>query len=672
MVRGLALVVALAGAAFAAQPQALVAPPGPDPAVAAAPHASVPPRIAAADFARNPDLTDPQLSPRGTQLLAITVVDGRERLFVHDLASGLVRPVTLPLDQDIEWFDWAGEHRVLVSLSHPVRSKHAETVVTRLRVVDLESGASRELGDIRSGDEGDDVLYADPAGDWLLVSMQRTTAEYPSVVRFDLRTGAAEVVVAPHPNVWEWYADDSGTVRVGLGYRTKTWFELYRPDGASPFRNLGKRSYDDEASGIDLLQLAHGSDEGFVLSDARTGRYALYRFDFARQKLGELVYESPANDIDDYSVSRDGRRVLAVFFADERDRVRWLDPVMQQRQQSLERQFADRQVMFQSRDDTYSRFLVWIGGANDPGAYYYYEPGTDTVRRVARVNDRLDPAWLAPTRYVNYRARDGLEIPAYLTLPVGREPHDLPLVVVPHGGPYYVRDTLGYDPEVQFLANRGYAVLQPNFRGSSGYGEAFYEKGQGQWGRAMQDDLDDGVDWLVHSGTVDPARVCIEGSSYGGYAALWAVTRNPERYRCAASFAGVTDVRRQLKYQSSKLDARERADWRDTVEGAHGFDLDSVSPLHQVARLERPVLVAHGNADSTVLFQQAELYRAALAHAGKQFEFVAYPGEGHGLYDPANFTDWLDRLDRFLAKYNPADRAAAGDYRAEPTRGLHH
>jgi len=217
-----------------------------------------------------------------------------------------------------------------------------------------------------------------------------------------------------------------------------------------------------------------------------------------------------------------------------------------------------------------------------------------------------------------------------------------------------VRDTLAFDPEVQFLANRGYAVLQPNFRGSSGYGQEFYEKGEGEWGRAMQDDLDDGVAWLASTGVVDPQRVCIEGSSYGGYAALWAVTRNPERYRCAASFAGVTDVRAQLRYQASQLEARERADWRHTVQGSQRFDLDTVSPLRQVARLKRPVLVAHGDADTTVLFKQSTRYRDALKHAHKQFEFVVYPGEGHGLYDPANFTDWLDRLDQFLAKYNPA------------------
>jgi dipeptidyl aminopeptidase/acylaminoacyl peptidase len=311
-------------------------------------------------------------------------------------------------------------------------------------------------------------------------------------------------------------------------------------------------------------------------------------------------------------------------------------------------------VLFVSRDDSRERFIVWVSGANDPGSYYIFAPTADILQRLARINGQLDPAQLAATEYTSYKARDGLEIPAFLTLPKGREARGLPLIVMPHGGPYDVRDLLGYDPEVQFLANRGYAVLQPNFRGSSGYGTEFAAKGEGQWGRAMQDDLDDGVDWLASRGIVDPKRVCLYGSSYGGYAALWGVTRNPERYRCAASFAGVTDVARQLKYVSHQLGGAERGDWQQTVRGEKGFELDSISPLEQVKRLTRPVLLAHGDADKQVPYKQSTLYRDALVKAGRPHEFVGYPGEGHGFESQDNFTDWLTRLEAFLQANNPA------------------
>jgi len=184
-----------------------------------------------------------------------------------------------------------------------------------------------------------------------------------------------------------------------------------------------------------------------------------------------------------------------------------------------------------------------------------------------RPNEKLLPAQLSPMEAVRYKARDGLEIPAYLTLPTGREPKSLPLVIMPHGGPYGVRDTLEFDPEVQFLANRGYVVLQPNYRGSDSYGIDYYKRGYGEWGRRMQDDLDDGMDWLVGRGIVDPKRACLVGSSYGGYAAAWGATRNPERYRCASCFAGVFNLRKQLFYTSDFLSSRLYKEFKSTVRG---------------------------------------------------------------------------------------------------------
>ena len=613
-----------------------------------------PPLIPAAVFARDPEYWDPSLSPRGAQIMARTSVDRRERVVIHSLVTGKAVLLPLPPEAQVDWFEWASEDRVLVSLGWTKSIDGEEAYVTRLLVFDIATNTSRVLGDKFGGVEGDDVLYVDPAGQWLLVSMQASRDEYPTVFRYDLATGERTEVVKPKTDVWEWYADSDGVVRAGLGYLSKSWFMLYRKSADEPFRKLGHASYENDSAGLLLLGLASGSDEGYLLSDQKTGRYALYRYNYSTQQLGDVVYEHPVNDIDDYALSRDGKRVMSVAYTDERDRVVWLDPVMRANQEKLDARFPGMSVLFVSRDDARERFIVWVGGANDPGSYYIFAPGADMLQQVARINGRLDPAQLAATEYTRYKARDGLEIPAFLTLPKGREPHGLPLIVMPHGGPYDVRDLLGYDPEVQFFANRGYVVLQPNYRGSSGYGTEFAAKGEGQWGRAMQDDLDDGVDWLVQRGLVDPKRVCLYGSSYGGYAALWGVTRNPEKYRCAASFAGVTDVARQLKYVSYQLSGAERGEWQQTVRGGKRFELDSISPLEQVGRLTRPVLLAHGDADKQVPYKQSTLYRDALVKAGKPHEFVSYPGEGHGFENQDNFADWLTRLDAFLQANNPA------------------
>jgi dipeptidyl aminopeptidase/acylaminoacyl peptidase len=332
--------------------------------------------------------------------------------------------------------------------------------------------------------------------------------------------------------------------------------------------------------------------------------------------------------------------------------------VYKKHQKSLDKALPGQEAWIQSRSHDGKRMTVFSTSPTDPGSYYVFEPEAKRLSRFAGVNDQINPAQMARTKYVHYTARDGLSIPAYLTLPVGRKASRLPLIIMPHGGPYGVRDTLDFSSEVQFLANRGYAVLQPNFRGSDSYGEAFHKKGEGQIGRVMQDDLDDGMDWLVKDGIVDPARICIVGASYGGYAALWGVIRNPERYRCAASFAGVTDFRAQLKYSGKSMKSRYAREWKTTVKGDDDFDLDTVSPAKNVAKLSRPVLLTHGDEDNTVPFSQYKTMIAALKKAGKSVETHIYEGEGHGFDDVANEKDWLNRLEAFLAKHNPAELPA--------------
>jgi dipeptidyl aminopeptidase/acylaminoacyl peptidase len=613
------------------------------------------PKIPAAVFASQAAYYDLNLSPKGDRILATSTENTRETIVIHDLATGKGAILPLPENAELVWHRWAGERRILLSLGWTIPWFGSDVFATRLFVFDLNDNRLNPIGPRNGAPNGDDVLYVDSSGDWLLLALSKSLTEYPAVYRVDLSTSKMEVMVKSQENVWDWYADTTGTVRAGIGFLNRSWFMIYRKSADEKFRKLGSARYDDDKAALDIVRLARGSDEGYVLSNEKTGRYALYRFNFATQALGDLVFESSTNDVDDFALDTSGSSVWAVRYTDDRERVVWFDPLMKKYQESIEAAFPGKVVRIESRDTGYDRFVIWVGSPNDPGAYYVYAPGSGQLKRIAEVNDRLDPKQLSETRYTHYRARDGLEIPAYLTLPVGREAARLPLIIIPHGGPYGVRDAFQYEPEAQFLANRGYAVLQPNYRGSPSYGLEFYKKGEGQWGRAMQDDLDDGMDWLVREGIVDAGRVCIVGSSYGGYAALWGATRNPERYRCAASLAGISDVRQQLKYQVNLLTSRYRKDWRHTVQGDAGFDLDSISPLKQIDRLKVPVLIAHGDADKRVPLKQSSLYASALAKAGKTHEFYAYAGEGHGFADPANFANWLERLEAFLTKYNPAN-----------------
>jgi len=616
---------------------------------------SIPRHIPAADFAAPRAISEGQLSPDGTRVLARFNVAGKEAIGIHSLNGDKMQLISIPEKNDLRWFRWAGNGRVLVSLGKTVPYLDDEAEMTRLVCYDLATKKSLVLGGKTEGLEGDDLLYTDPDGTWILLSFQKTIYDYPSVFRVSLADNKMMEVVRPQSDVWEWYADADGVVRAGIGFDVRSWSMVYRKTDTEKFRKLGKAKYDDENAGYDLIRFSRNSDDGFILSDKETGRFALYKFNYATKQIGERVFASDTNDISDFVTTEDGSALRAVLYTDERDRVVWFDANLKKIQADIDKAVPQYEnwIVSRSRDD--STMIVWMGASNNPGSYFIYQPTVGVLQRIATVNAKLKPSELARTRYVHYTARDGTEIPAYLTLPVGREEKNLPLVILPHGGPYDVRDTPNFDPEVQFLANRGYVVLQPNYRGSGGYGKAFYEKGEGQWGRQMQDDLDDGMDWLTKSGIVDPKRVCIVGGSYGGYAALWGATRNPERYRCAASFAGVSDLGRQLKYQLDfRISRRYRKDWRRIVQGSPEFDPRTVSPLYTVDRLKVPVLLVHGDADQTVPYKQSQAYAEALRKAGKDYQFYTYKDEGHGFSNAANLQDWLDRLDTFLAKYNPS------------------
>jgi dipeptidyl aminopeptidase/acylaminoacyl peptidase len=267
----------------------------------------------------------------------------------------------------------------------------------------------------------------------------------------------------------------------------------------------------------------------------------------------------------------------------------------------------------------------------------------------------LSQADLGEMKPYPYKARDGLDIPAYLTLPPGKEAKNLPAVVMPHGGPD-ARDAVGFDWWAQFLANRGYAVLQPNFRGSAGYGHKFTEKGLHRWGLEMQDDIPDGVKKMIADGIADPKRICIVGASYGGYATLAGATLTPDLYACAVSWAGVSDLKTILGTEINEAGKKSRLVlfWTSRI-GSVYEDTDrliATSPALQAARAKAPILLMHGEGDTTVRINQSEIMEKALLKAGKTVEFIRFAGgEDHHLTLPATRIRMLKETERFLAKY---------------------
>jgi TonB family protein len=607
-------------------------------------------------LAQVPFFSDPLISPDGKRLVARINGGGTEQLAVYDLrAPRNADPKIIPTDGTIRWYGWAGDDRVLVGNSlFSISFATLSLQLTRLIGYDLKTGKTSAI-QAGGGLVGDNVVYTDPGGRFVLISAQKDYNDSPSVWRVDLATGAAVEIQRKQADIWSWFVDASGTVRGGVSYDSGSWTVYRRDPKTGGLRRAGAGKFTPgKESAIDSIGLLAGGDSGIIVTNEKTGRFGVYRYDLGAQTIGEPIFEHPEVDVTKPQVSADGRIVEAVYYDDDLPRVAWLTPELKQLQEQIDRTLPGKvnRVMNLSRDRNVA--LVWSGAAHDPGTYYVFDRKAKRMEAFASPYEGLTEAQLAPVKPIRYTARDGLQIRGYLTLPRGAEPKALPLILLPHGGPF-ARDSYQFDPLVQLLANRGYAVLQPNFRGSTGFGRDFVERGYGQWGRKMQDDLDDGVAWLAGQGTVDSRRVCIAGISYGGYAALWGAIRNPEIYRCAISLAGVSDIRAMLKYDGRALVATRYSKlWRRKVEGEERRDLAAVSPLQQAARLNVPVLIAHGEKDSNVPADQSRQMIKALRDRGARVQSAFYPNGGHGLTQSADSIDFMKRVEAFLEVHNPA------------------
>lgn len=650
MVAGLrGFAAALLLAAFAAP-----AAPAQDPATAAA---AAPAGPTVEDYVALPFLSDPELSPDGRRIAARLVDPEGHRIGIWTLADGPgQRPRQINGGERVAVlsYRWAGPDRLLFDVLTFGRVAGFGVFPWPVRRVishDISTGTTRILG--RGGGMSDEVIFIDPHGLFVLLSTQDDMTTPPDVDRVDLATGARAQVQRRRSGVWNWFADNEGVVRVGVDYNERRTRIFYRPTAEADLRLIDHRRNQRDESVVEMIRFVTDTDRGVIVTNAETGRFAVYEYDFATDSRGAVLFEHPEVDVTRAIFGAEGS-VDGVFFEDERPRTRWLRPELAELQRSVDSALPDKTNLILGRSRDGNRVLIWSSAGDDPGTYYVLDRAARRMEPFVTPYDRLQDHRFAPVRPVSYRSRDGLDIRGYLTLPPGREARALPLVVLPHGGPF-LRDSWTFNPEVQFLAGLGYAVLQPNFRGSTGYGRDFVERGYGQLGGAMIDDIEDGVDWLVGEGIADRARVCIMGSSYGGYAAIWGAIRSPERYRCAISWAGPTDWRRMLRHDARfVVPERYIREWRRRVQGEERGDLDAVSPLRQAERLRVPLLVAHGERDARVPVAQSRDFLRALERRGIAAESVFYAEAGHDFTRTEDRADFLRRVAGFLERHNPA------------------
>lgn len=526
---------------------------------AAPPAADAP--IPAAVFAQLPRFESPRLSPDGTRIAAKMAIDGVQSLVVMPLFDGKPAALKVGENMDINWWRWVGDKWLVAGIGSQSHLGGEDIYITRMVGLSADLRTLNRIDWSNSGIRADDLLWSAKDGSPRILFARSTGIDtmadiYPSVWDADVSTGKVRRVAASQPDVWDWYADGAGTLRMGIRYIDDTGRGalLYRGSNAESFRTIARSDSRKEQSFI--VPTTFRADGTALATSDSGGRDALYEVSLPDLTLGKKVYDHPGYDIDGVVENRDGNDVLGISVTDTFDHIVWLDPALKRIQAAADAAVGNRRARIVSRSASGSQMLVEVGSPSQAGALYYWDLGSDRMQRYAYQNDTLAGRSLSPVKTVHYTARDGTAIEAILTLPRHRpNAKNLPLVVLPHGGPI-ARDSEGWDWWVQYLAEQGYAVIQPNYRGSSGYGTAFVKAGEGEWGLKMQDDLNDAITFLAKEGIADPKRVCIAGASYGGYAALRAAQRDGALYRCAISYAGVSDLAGIKKYDAQFLNGK--------------------------------------------------------------------------------------------------------------------
>lgn len=609
-----------------------------------------------ADFARLPMIENPSLSPNGKLVVAMVSLAGKQELVIIKADGGGIVS-RLPVgDADLRYVRWVNDEWLIATVGFEVPATGTMGLATRLVSFRVDGSSSQILRDKRDGGVGfnmSDVLWVARDGSpRILLSYQTSYFSnqqgfWPYVAMVDVSTNDFSKIVWPREGVSGWYADRDGNVRLGVGIEKGglRYRALYRASNKDNFNEFANVRRTDELIVPDAI-LADGTAVAF---SERSGYNAAYKLDLATMQIGEKLFDAGKFDMSNIILNSERSSVAGYGFTDTHYRSIWLDEARKKLQAQLEVNFPNKQVRIigSSRDEKVVLFKA--GSASAPGAMYVYEAG-QPLTRLALENPAFGTRALAPVKTVTFKARDGLEISSVLTVPAGGEAKNLPVIVMPHGGPA-ARDDESWDWWAQFLADRGYAVIQPNFRGSTGFGTAFMQAGAGEWGHKMQDDVDDALAWLSQQGIGDAKRACVVGGSYGGYVAMRAAERNPDLYRCAVSYAGVSDLPEMLKFDRNFIGGLGSTEyWRERAE-----DMNEVSPINHAARVGIPILVIHGKKDRRVPFPQSRNYVEKLRKAGKPVEFFVQPEGDHHFSREEDRLTFLTQMEAFLDKHNPAN-----------------
>ncbi len=644
-----------AGAGLLAAGSALAQAPAASPAGAAP---TAPKRYDVRDFFSNPPQAYFRLSEDGKRLAFMAPVPmplddksgkggtvNRRNIHVQDLNGstpvGTPRVLTQESARDVNNYFWKGNRTLIYQKDFGGDENYHVVAVDAVtgKVTDLTpwEGVRAEVID----DLPDDPQH-------MLISHNKRDKKVFDIYRVNVATGASTLVGENPGDVTSWITDHRGQLRLGVASRGTDTFVVYRPGNAGKFKDIIKTDFKTE---VQPLFFTADNKRFYALSNRGRDKKALVTIDPAKPDAEQLIFER--NDVDLWSAvwSRKAKRMTHAEFMTAKMERKFFDEAVAKRFAALATKLPGMEINLQSATRDESKFIVAASSDVTEGARYIYDAKGDTLTRLAVINPKIDPKDMAPMRPISYTSRDGLTINGYLTLPVGKDAKNLACIVNPHGGPW-ARDGWGFNPEVQFLANRGFCVLQMNFRGSTGYGRKFWEASFKQWGRTMQNDVTDGVQWLISQGIADPKRVGIYGGSYGGYTTLAGVTFTPDLYAAAVNYVGVSNLLTFMNtippyWEPWRKQMYEMVGNPETEKAA----LMAASPVFHADKIRTPLFVAQGARDPRVNKAESDQIVEALRKRGVDVEYMVKDNEGHGFQNEENKFEFYGAMERFFLKH---------------------
>lgn len=611
------------------------------PAVAALPALAAQPTLE--NIIKPDSATMVSLSPGGDYIAVGTRVEDRVMAAILDRKTmQVVRGLDPEKDGEIAALAWVSPKRVFVVSSHvgsTVKEAFLESAIVAINVdgSDRKNLYASVVSTIRNDD--DHILIS-------VCGKGNSKGCWNHVRKVDTKGGYIGQRIADAPMVdANFMADDDGNVRFATSWDKDDNEQLWMLD-AGKWTQLN----DETKSGVEVLPIGTSRDgtKGYLQSERLDGPDAIERLDFATGKR-EVVLRDAVQDPAYIVWSVDGAEPIGAAYGTRIPRARFWnesDPDANVLRQ-LEAAFPDDAVDFGagSNDGKYAIVHVWSD--RDPGSYYLFDRAARKTQLIFRRKPWLDPGDMASTRAIALKARDGLDLHGYYTPPLHAGKDPVPLVVIPHGGPYGTSDEWGFDPEVQLLAQRGYGVLKVNFRGSGGYGRKFGEAGYREWGGKMQADVTDATRWAIQQGLADPSKVCIWGGSYGGYAALMGTIEEPDLYRCAISASAVTDMNLMWKWGDIHRSQYGLSYLKSQV-GDDPKHMREMSPVAHAGEIKAALFLVHGVRDDRVSYEHAKAMRDALDQAGKKYESWFPRNETHGIYGDENREEYYERVLKFL------------------------